>query len=51
VPPTALFHPRLSLRVLAHIFKERKLNGPKGVIHSTETPQGLLLICPHSLTV
>jgi 2-polyprenyl-6-methoxyphenol hydroxylase-like FAD-dependent oxidoreductase len=26
VPPTALFHPRISLRVLVHILKERKLH-------------------------
>jgi hypothetical protein len=24
IPPTALFHPRISLRVLAHVLKERK---------------------------
>ena len=47
VPPTALFHPRISWRVLAHVLRERKT----GVIHASETPERIQLVSPNSLNV
>jgi hypothetical protein len=40
VPPTALFHPRIALRVLAHVLKERKLHENADGNHRRERPVG-----------
>ncbi|HEU5131674.1 MAG TPA: hypothetical protein VFT26_06205 [Pyrinomonadaceae bacterium] len=40
VPPTALFHPRISLRVLAHVLKERKIHENADRNHRRERTVG-----------
>ena len=40
VPPTALFHPRISLRVLAHVLKERKIHENADRNHRRERSVG-----------